>query len=164
MTFVTRRRAAITAQVILLVYFELCILVPLGTWNAQPGMAAFTSGNMIMGAAIGSAQLLLLIGTVFRLKPLLWFGLVGDTIWLLLHIWSNWMPYILGASPQYAAMYARVFGRTTKLLPNLGNHLAPDAMHIFIDVFVIGVIFSLVLYLRSQPQGISIQQPVQAGQ
>ena len=50
------------------------------------------------------------------------------------------MPYILGASPQYAEMYARVFGRTTKLLPNFGNHLATDAMHILIDVFVIAVI------------------------
>jgi hypothetical protein len=88
---------------------------------------------------------------------LLWFGLIGDTVWLLLHIWSLWMPYILGASPQYAGMYARVFSRTTKLLPNFGNHLAPDAMHTFIDVFVIGVIVTLVPYIRSlQPQRISI--------
>jgi hypothetical protein len=151
-------RAAITAQVILLAYFELCILIPLGRWNAQPGIAvAFSSGNILMGAAIGGAQLLLLIGTIWRLKPLLWFGLIGDTVWLLLHIWSLWMPYILGASPQYAGMYARVFSRTTKLLPNFGNHLAPDAMHTFIDVFVIGVIVTLVPYIRSlQPQRISI--------
>ena len=54
-----------------------------------------------------------------------------------------------GASPQYAGMYARVFGRTTKLLPNFGNHLAPDAMHILIDVFVIAVIGTVVPYLRS---------------
>jgi len=79
---------------------------------------------------------------------LLWFGLLGDTVWLLLHIYSLWLPYFLGASPQYAKMYARVFGRTTKLLPNFGNHLAPDAMHIFIDVSVVAVIVTLVLYLR----------------
>jgi hypothetical protein len=86
----------------------------------------------------------MLIGTIRRLKPLLWFGLPGNTVWLLLHIYSLWMPYILGAWPQYAEMYARVFGRTTKLLPNFGNHLAPDAMHILIDVFVIAVIVTLV--------------------
>jgi hypothetical protein len=40
-------------------------------------------------------------------------------------------------------------GRTAKLLPNFGIHLAPDAMHIFIDVFVIAVIATLVPYLRS---------------
>jgi len=153
--------AAITAQVVLLAYFELCILIPLGRWNDQPDMSAVSSGNLIMGGAIAGAQLLLLIGTVWRLKPLLWFGLLGDTVWLLLHIYSLWLPYILGASPQYAKMYARVFGRTTKLLPNFGNHLAPDAMHIFIDVFVVAVIVTLVWYLRSlQAAGTSIEQPL----
>ena len=93
---------------------------------------------------------------------MLWFGLVGDTVWLLLHIYSLWMPYILGASPQYATMYTRVFGRTTKLLPNFGSHLAPDAMHIFIDVFVIAVIVTLVLYMRSlRASGSSIDLPSQ---
>jgi hypothetical protein len=146
----THYRAAIAAQVVLLVYFELCILVPLGKWNDQPGISvAFSSGNTILGAAIGGAQLLLLIGTVQRLKPLMWFGLLGDTVWFLLHIYSLWIPYIFGASPQYAKMYARVWGRTTKLLPNFGTHLAPDAMHIFIDVFAIAVIATLVSYLRS---------------
>ncbi len=158
----THYGAAITAQVVLLAYFELCILIPLGRWNDQPGISVpFSSGNIILGAAIGGAQLLLLIGTVRRLKPLLWFGLLGDTVWLLLHIYSLWLPYILGASPQYAKMYARVFGRTTKLLPNFGNHLAPDAMHIFIDVLVVAVIVTLVCYLRSlQAAGTSIEQPL----
>jgi hypothetical protein len=152
--------AAITAQVVLLAYFELCILIPLGRWNDQPGNnTAFSSGNMILGAAIGGAQLSLLIGTVWRLKPLLWFGLLGDTVWLLLHIYSLWVPYVLGATPQYAKMYARVWSRTTKLLPNFGNHLAPDAMHIFIDVFVVAVIVTLVSYLRSlQAAGTSTER------
>ena len=166
MSRVTHYGAAITAQVVLLAYFELCILIPLGRWNDQPGMSAFSSGNIIMGAAIGGAQLLLLIGTVWRLKPLLWLGLVGDTVWLFLHIYSLWMPYVLGASPQYAKMYARVWGRTTKLLPNFGNHLAPDAMHIFIDLFVIAVIVTLVSYLPSlslQAAGASNERPLQVG-
>ncbi len=142
--------AAITAQVALLAYFELCVFVPLGRWNEQPGNTTpFSSGNIILGAAVGGAQLLLLIGTVWRLKPLLWFGLLGDTVWLLLHFKSLWIPYIRGASPEYATMYARVFGRTTKLLPSFGNHLAPDAMHIFIDGLLIAVIVTLVSYLRS---------------
>ena len=166
MSRATHYTVAITAQVVLLVYFELCILIPLGRWNDQPGISvSFSSGNIILGAAIGSAQLLLLIGTVWRLKPLLWFGLLGDTVWLLLHVYSLWVPYILGASPQYAKMYVRVWGRTTKLLPNFGNHLAPDAMHIFIDVFVIAVIAPLVSYLRSlQAAGASIERPLQVAQ
>jgi len=31
-------RVAVAAQLTLLVYFELCLLVPLGSWNKQPGM------------------------------------------------------------------------------------------------------------------------------
>ncbi len=84
-----------------------------------------------------------------RIRALLWLGLIGDTVWLVLHGGSLWTPYIRGASPEYAQMYARVFGRTTKLLPNFGNHLAPDAMHIFIDVFLLAVIVTLVLYMAS---------------
>ncbi|HYL77987.1 MAG TPA: hypothetical protein VEU96_27485 [Bryobacteraceae bacterium] len=142
--------AAITAQIVLLVYFELCVLVPLGGWNDQPGMEQpFSSGNIILGGAIAAAQLLLLAGTLWRVKLLLWLGLIGDTIWLILHGTSLWIPYVAGASPSYAAMYERVWGRSTKLLPNFGNHLAPDGMHIFIDVFVIAVIVTLVRYMRS---------------
>jgi len=154
-------QAAITAQVVLLAYFELCILIPLGRWNDQPGMSASSSGNLLMGGAIAGAQLLLLIGTVWRLKPLLWLGLIGDTVWLLLHIYSLWLPYIFGASPQYASMYARVWGRTTKLLPNFGNHLAPDAMHALIDLCVVAVIVTLVSYLRSLPTAASPVEPPQ---
>lgn len=142
-------RAAIIAQLILLLYFELCVLVPLGGWNDQPGNnAAFRPANILLGALVGTPQLILLAGTIWRIRLLLWFGLIGDSVWLLLHIYSLWMPYIFGASPQYARMYSRVFGRTTKLLPNFGNHLAPDAMHILIDVFVIAVIVTLVACLR----------------
>jgi hypothetical protein len=110
---------------------------------------AFSAGNMILGGAIAVAQGLLLAGMIWRVRVLLWLGLIGDSVWLLLHGTSLWRPYLLGASPEYAHMYQRVFGRGTKLLPNFGNHLAPDAMHVFIDVFLIAVIVTMVLYLRS---------------
>jgi len=144
------RTATITAQLALLLYFELCVLIPLGSWNDQPGHSPSSSlGSIVLGAAIGAAQLLLLIGTVWKIRPLLWLGLIGDGCWLLLHIKGLWMPYLLGASPQYAAMYERVFGRTTKLLPNFGSHLAPDAMHIVLDLLIIAVCVTVIRYIRS---------------
>src|ERR1035437_11110442 len=101
--------AAITAQGVLLAYFELCVLIPLGRWNEQPGNnVAFSSGNIILGAAIGGAQLLLLIGTIWRLKPLLWFGLLGDTVWLLLSIYSLWIPYIDRKSTRLNSSHANI--------------------------------------------------------
>jgi hypothetical protein len=112
-------------------------------------MRAGSPGNLVLAAAIAVPQLLLLFATIRRLRPLLWLGLVGDGIWLALHLRSLWLPYVRGASPEYAQMYARVFGRTTKWLPNSGTHLAPDAMHIVIDVLLVAVIVTVALYLNS---------------
>ncbi|HTS10817.1 MAG TPA: hypothetical protein VMH00_01745 [Candidatus Limnocylindrales bacterium] len=142
---------ALGAQLASLIYFETCVLVPLGAWNDQPGgNAPFSKDNIVLGAIVGGVQLLILAGTYWRFKPLLWFGLAAYSLWLILHFQGLWVPYIFGASPGYATMYARVFGRTTKLLPNFGNHLAPDAMHIFIDVFAAAVLVTMVNYMRSQ--------------
>ncbi len=146
-------RAALVAQIALLAYFELCVLVPLGSWNDQPGFRPFSPANLMLGIIIALAQGLLLIGTLWRIRALLWLGLIGDTVWLFLHVNSLWKPYIFGASPSYARMYARVFSRTTKLLPNFGVHLAPDAMHIFIDVFLIAVIVTLLPCIVSSRVG-----------
>jgi hypothetical protein len=145
-----RFKAAMAAQLALLFYFELCVFVPLGDWNAQNGKMGpgLTAGNLVLGGAIGGAQLLLLIATVWRIRWLLWIGLLCDSLWLLAHIHGLWFPYFFGASPRYAEMYARVFSNTTKLLPNSGNHLAPDAMHIFIDVFLVATIVTLVSFIR----------------
>src|ERR1035437_3615961 len=113
-------RAAITAQVVLLTYFELCILVPLGGWNAHPvvtltlGDANIVevgrAGELVLAAVMGGAQLLLLVGTVRRLKPLLWFGLMTDAAWLVPHVVNLWVPYLYGASPNYAHVYFQVYG------------------------------------------------------
>lgn len=149
-----RYHAALAAQIALLAYFELCVLIPLGSWNDQPGMErAFSPPNLVLGGVIAIAQAVLMVGMIWRVRLLLWLGLVGDSIWLLLHATSLWKPYIVGASPQYAQMYARVFSRTTKLLPNFGSHLAPDAMHIFIDVLLLAVILTLALHLNASRSG-----------
>ncbi len=98
-------RVAVAAQLTLLLYFELCVLVPLGSWNKQPGMEkGIQSGQHMFGGMIAAAQILLLAGTIWRVRALLWLVLVGDRIWLFLHGSSLWTPYIRGASPEYAQM------------------------------------------------------------
>ena len=144
------RTAAITCQLALLVYFEVCLLVPLGAWNDQPAMrASFNVSMLILPLAIGVGQLLLLLGSWKQIRWLMWIGLLADSLWLASHIASLWMPYLRGASPQYAAMYARVFSDTTKLLPSHGNHLAPDGMHIVLDVLLLLVILMVAGQLRA---------------
>jgi len=144
------RTATITVQLMLLAYFEICVLVPIGAWNDQPAMRAnFSPDMLILPAAIAFGQLLLLLGSVKRIRWLLWIGLLADTLWFASHIAGLWIPYIRGASPQYAAMYARVFSHTTKLLPNYGNHLAPDGMHVLLDLLLLAVILSVAWQLRA---------------
>jgi hypothetical protein len=150
------RRVTITAQIVLLVYFELCLLVPLGAWNDQPAMrTGFSPGMMLLPLAVGVGQLLLLLGSVKEIRLLLWIGLLADSMWFTSHVVALWMPYLRGASPQYAAMYARVFSNTTKLLPNHGTHLAPDAMHIVLDVLLLAVIFTVAWQLRDRPAALA---------
>lgn len=49
-------RAAIIAQVVLLAYFELCILIPLGRWNDQPGISVEILGSGQTGRTQGRAE------------------------------------------------------------------------------------------------------------
>jgi len=143
------RPVTLAAQILLLAYFELCVLLPMGAWNDQPGMhAGFSLGMLILPLAIGFGQLLLLFGSIREIRTLLWIGLSADILWLASHVVGLWVPYIRGATPQYAAMYERVFSRTTKLLPNYGNHIAPDAMHIVLDVLLLSTIVTVAWQLR----------------
>ena len=160
----TRYWAAILAQLVLLAYFELCVVAPLGDWNAHPVTTLTLSdanisevnraGELLLGAVMGGFQLLLLAGTVWRLKPLLWVGLIGDTAWLIPHILSLWVPYVRGALPNYAFLHYHIYGNhPTNLLPSFGTHLAPDGLHTVLDVLLVVVVVTLVRYLRSlRPQ------------
>ena len=152
------RRATIVVQLMLLAYFEICMLVPLKAWNDQPAMhAAFSTGMLVLPLAIGIGQLLLLLGSVKEMRLLLWIGLFADSLWFASHVIGLWMPYVRGASPEYAAMYARVFSITTKLLPNRGNHLAPDGMHIVLDVLLLLVILTVAWQLRTMRASLEAQ-------
>lgn len=139
------RRAAIVAQIALLIYFELVMLVPLGAWNDQPAMRApFSLGRLILPAAIGLGQLLLLWATVKRVRWLMWVGIAADVSWFAAQAYSLWQPYIFGASEARMQMQARVFGGTTHWLPSFGHHPAPDAMHIVIQLLLVAVLITTI--------------------
>ena len=46
----------------------------------------------------------------------------------------------------------RVFGRTLKILPSWGNHLAPDAMHLMMQLLLVAVIVCGVVGLVRREQ------------
>lgn len=144
------RSAALGSQGLLLVYFETCMWFPLGAWNDQwqyPVQHSFSTslGPLVIG--LGTA--LLILATALRIRWLMWIGVIGHGMWFVAQAASIWPPYFVGASPQYAIMYSRVWGRTTKILPSWGKHLAPDAMHVFIQVLLIAVLVATIAMLRT---------------
>ncbi len=60
---------AVAGQLTLLVYFELSVLVPLGSWNKQLGMErAFSPANILLGGMI--AAVLVIVTLVLYMKSL----------------------------------------------------------------------------------------------
>ena len=157
-------KTALTSQATLLIYFQMCMWLPLGAWNDQFSFPVQHGLQSSIGpAAIGLGTVLLVTATVLELHWLLWIGVVGHSLWFIAQATSIWPPYIMGASAGYAAMYYRVWGRTTKLLPSWGNHLAPDAMHVVIQVLLIAVLVSTVAELFTRKANKSGEKPQAIG-
>jgi hypothetical protein len=147
-------RIAAFTQFLLTAYWALIMCVPLGAWNRQPGHQAILeslwkgeldSGSMIFMLAFAVPGLLFLFGWRKKIRLLMWFALIFDGVWFGLQIWSWWVPYIFGASAQWQHTYERVFSHTLNFLPSFGNHLAPDAMHTFLQLFLLlGIVTGLM--------------------
>ena len=65
-------------------------------------------------------------------------ALVFDAVWMAMQMQSWWVPYAFGTSRAWQLAYAK--GRTTKVLPSFGAHVAPDGMHLVISVLLVASI------------------------
>jgi hypothetical protein len=149
-------RISLVTQVLLAIYFQMINWFSLGRWNDQPGFVPFFS-SLISGMAewgdIGILVAFLLPFSLFLLAYwrkwnwLMWAGTLGYAVWLYLQIQTWWIPYLFGASEHWQEVYHRVFAHTTKILPSFGNHLAPDAMHLTIQLFLLVIVASLLIGL-----------------
>ena len=149
-------RISLVAQFLLAVYFQIVNWFSLGSWNYQRGFdpmfSSVTSGKIPWGD-IGILSLFLLPFLLFALAYwrrwnwLMWIGLIGYTIWLYLQVQTWLVPYFFGASENWQQIYHRVFAHTTKILPSFGNHLAPDAMHLTIQLLLFVIVISTIVGL-----------------
>jgi hypothetical protein len=48
-------------------------------------------------------------------------------------------------------VYQRAFAHSTAILPSWGNHLPPDAMHLVLQIFLMGVVISGLYALMKPP-------------
>ena len=149
-------RISLVAQILLAAYFQLVVRVPLGGWNYQPGSAPLLSqwsdGALSAEELLGSLLFLLpvvLFSIAFwrRYRWLMWVGLVGYSVWLILQIKTWWIAYLFGASDAWFATYQRVFSASTKVLPSFGRHLAPDGLHFVLQILLTATVVSLFLGL-----------------
>jgi len=159
-------RVAAFTQMLLTAYWALIMCVPLGAWNRQPGHEAILesawkgnldAGGILFTLAFALPGILFLAACRKGFALLMWFAVIFDGVWFGLQFWSWWLPYIVGASAQWQRTYERVFSHTLNFLPSFGNHLAPDAMHTLLDVFLLLAIgaglMGLVPALRTAHSG-----------
>ena len=149
-------RISLATQFLFTVYFQMINWISLGSWNSQPDFVPFFSSvvsGKIEWGDVGILCAFLLPFLVFSLAYwrcwswLMWVGTVGYAAWFYLQIQTWWVPYLFGASDRWQEIYHRVFAHSTKILPSFGNHLAPDAMHLTIQLFLFVIVTSSIVGL-----------------
>lgn len=140
-------RTALAWQIALAVYMQLISWIPLGRWNYQPccaaGLQLLRQGKLSWSDGVGTSAFVLPLmsfwaGMRWQRRWMMWFSLLAITIWLGLQLWTWWPPYVFGASPRWADVYARAFAGSTRILPRRGSHLPPDAMHVVLQILLAG--------------------------
>lgn len=130
---------------------QLISWVPLGRWNFQPccpsGVVQLRAGTLTPGDALTVIAfilplLLFWIGLTRGWPVLMWIAFAAYAIWLGLQLFTWWPPYLFGASAHWAAVYARAFAQATQVLPRWGTHLPPDAMHLVLQILLVGSVIS----------------------
>jgi hypothetical protein len=149
-------RISLATQFLFTLYFQMINWVSLGSWNYQPDFVPFFSSvvsGQIEWSDIGILSLFILPFALFllaywkRWRWLMWADTAGYAVWLILQVQTWWIPYLFGASDHWQKVYHRVFANSTKILPSFGNHLAPDAMHLTIQLFLFVIVTSAILGL-----------------
>jgi len=144
---------------LLAIYLWLITCIPLGNWNRQHDRTLFETlargGKLDVGDVIFLALVVLpaILFWVGYQKRNLWFAIVAlvlDAVWLVLQIQSWWIPYIFVTDVSWQLAYAK--GRTTKVLPSFGNHVAPDGMHFVISVLIVAAMITGIVGLRQMKQ------------
>ena len=140
-------------------YLWLISFVPLGNWNVQPApsmSSALLTGHSLQSGDIGFLVFVSLPAALFwtaywrKSIVVASLALFFDLFWLLMQVQSWWAPYVTGNAKAWQIEYAH--GRTTKLLPSFGTHVAPDGMHILITLLIVAGMLTGLLALRAQRQ------------
>lgn len=138
-------RWSLLSQGILFGYYQLIEWVDLFPWNdIRRGNGQATLDLVVAGIMLG-----LILVTIRRVWWAMGIAAALYGLWLYLQIQSWWLPYLQGASPGWKRVYGRFFGETVKFLPTVGDHLAPDACHIVLQLLIVSALVTTGLAVLS---------------
>jgi hypothetical protein len=139
-------KAALLLQVLLLAYWLTMEVIDLFPWN---DLASFPGDyDLRRRIAVNALQQLAYIGLFalgLRLFALL--AVLGYAFYFAMQLKTWWVPYAFGADAAWRARYAQVYGKTLKLLPSEGVHLAPDVQHLAMHVLTLAVLIASAMAL-----------------
>ena len=135
---------AVVAQLLLLVYYQVIEWVDLFPWNEIRGGNGQETVDLIVGAVMLAVTVLTALRALWGM--IIAVLLYGCLLWLQISSW--WLPYLRGASPGWAKVYAKYFAHTTNFLPTFGNHLAPDACHGVLQILALTALIMTLLAMR----------------
>jgi hypothetical protein len=148
---------ALVWQVTLAAYMQLISWIPLGRWNYQPccpaGWTQLERGTLTLADALEVLAFVLPLVIFWYAQRRHWrwaigIALSGYAVWLTLQVASWWVPYVFGASANWAAVYDRAFAQSMQILPRWGPHLPPDAMHLVLQILLVAVLWTGIPTLR----------------
>lgn len=137
---------AASVPLLLLAYQLFINWVNVFPWNDA---SVKTLRERTLETGLNYAPLLLISFAFFRpsLIGVLW-AMIGSYLYLLGHLNAWWRPYFFGASAKEQQDYLRLFQRTYKILPPIGNNPIPDVEHIVLGLIVVGMcLCSTLAYL-----------------
>jgi len=138
-------RWSLLSQGILFAYYQLIEWVDLFPWNdIRRG-----NGQATLDLVVAGIMLVLILVTIRRVWWAMGIASALYGLWLYLQIQSWWLPYLQGASPGWKRVYGRFFGETVKFLPTVGDHLAPDACHIVLQLLIVSALVTTGLAVLS---------------
>ncbi len=144
----TSRSVSLSSQIILTLYLQVFMWLPLGHWNGKFDWINFNYFQSFAGYLLWALfGMISIIGFASKRIVVMIFGLIFHFVWLIMHTFDWWIPYIQGASPERLDWYRRDFGQTYYWLPKINNHWPPNAGHVVIDILLIVVLFSGFRYL-----------------
>jgi hypothetical protein len=137
-------KAALFLQTLLVAYWLTIEVVDLFPWN---DLASRPPGyDLRWNVAINALQLLA-YAAIFSLgiRPLAVLSALGYGGYLAWQLWTWWKPFALGASVEWRALYEQSFSRTLKVLPQIGDRLAPDAQHLTLQILTLLTLIATIM-------------------